>query len=39
MANVIKQPCEAGVIGPREAKSPCAPNFGRRPKVGLERNR
>jgi EmrB/QacA subfamily drug resistance transporter len=28
MANVIKQPCDEGVIRSREAKSPCAPNAG-----------
>ena len=28
MANVIKQPCDEGVIRSGEAKSPCAPNAG-----------
>ena len=28
MANVIKQPCDEGVIQAGEAKSPCAPNAG-----------
>jgi EmrB/QacA subfamily drug resistance transporter len=28
MTNVIKQPCDEGVIKSRQAKSPCAPNAG-----------
>lgn len=28
MPNVIKQPCDEGVIRSKEAESPCAPNAG-----------